>query len=67
MVVALAHNLHMKIVAEGVETAQQAALLRDMKCHYGQGYYVSRPLAAPAAAEYLTRFARAQVCAVVSV
>ncbi len=62
-IVALAHNLHMKIVAEGVETAQQAELLREMQCQYGQGYHFSRPLAAPAAAEFLAKAAGAVSCA----
>jgi diguanylate cyclase (GGDEF)-like protein/PAS domain S-box-containing protein len=43
-IVALAHNLKMNVVAEGVETAQQATRLRDLGCEFGQGYYFSRPL-----------------------
>ena len=54
-IVALAHNLNMKIVAEGVETAEQAEHLRALNCHYGQGFYFSRPLAAAAAAALLAR------------
>ena len=45
-IVALAHNLELNVVAEGVETAEQLALLRDMQCDQMQGYYFSRPLPA---------------------
>jgi diguanylate cyclase (GGDEF)-like protein len=43
-IVALAHNLSMHVVAEGVETAEQLAELRAMGCDYGQGYLYSRPV-----------------------
>ncbi|MBW4496320.1 MAG: EAL domain-containing protein [Oscillatoria princeps RMCB-10] len=47
--VALAHNLGMNVVAEGVETAEQLAQLRDLGCEYGQGYLFSKPVDAEAA------------------
>ena len=31
-------------LAEGVETRDQMELLRQMRCSYGQGYYLSKPL-----------------------
>lgn len=43
-VVALAHQLKMEVVAEGVETSHQADCLRKLGCGYAQGYYYSRPL-----------------------
>ena len=43
-IVALAHNLGMDVVAEGVETAEQFAELRDLGCEYAQGYYFSKPV-----------------------
>lgn len=45
-VVALAHNLHLKVVAEGAETAGQVRLLREMRCDQIQGFYYSKALAA---------------------
>jgi diguanylate cyclase (GGDEF)-like protein/PAS domain S-box-containing protein len=43
-IVALAHNLGMDVIAEGVETAEQLAHLKALKCEYGQGYHFSKPL-----------------------
>jgi EAL domain-containing protein (putative c-di-GMP-specific phosphodiesterase class I) len=40
-IVALAGSLGLSIVAEGVETAEQAAALRDLGCAQGQGYLYS--------------------------
>jgi diguanylate cyclase (GGDEF)-like protein/PAS domain S-box-containing protein len=42
--VAMAHALGLKVVAEGIETAQQRDLLAAMGCDYGQGYLFSKPL-----------------------
>lgn len=44
-IVMLGKNLGMKIIAEGVETAEEAALLREMECDMAQGYYFAKPLA----------------------
>ncbi len=48
-IVTLAHNLGRKVIAEGVETAEQLSLLRSLKCEYGQGYFFSQPLDCEAA------------------
>ncbi len=40
----LAHNLGLKVVAEGVETEAALAVLKRLNCDYAQGYYLSRPL-----------------------
>ena len=39
----LAHNLGLKVVAEGVENKQVLTLLSDLGCDEAQGYYISRP------------------------
>ena len=39
----LAHGLNLKVVSEGVETAEQKQILRDMGCDYIQGYYFAKP------------------------
>jgi EAL domain-containing protein (putative c-di-GMP-specific phosphodiesterase class I) len=49
----LAHNLNLEVVAEGVETAEQLALLRSFKCDQVQGYLISHPLALPELMGYL--------------
>ena len=47
----LAHTLGMDIVAEGVETLEQFATLRDLGCEFAQGYLFAPPLNAQAASE----------------
>jgi diguanylate cyclase (GGDEF)-like protein/PAS domain S-box-containing protein len=46
-IIAMAHALGMKVIAEGVETAQQRDLLAAAGCDYGQGYFFSKPVSAP--------------------
>jgi EAL domain-containing protein (putative c-di-GMP-specific phosphodiesterase class I) len=53
MIIELAHTLRMKVIAEGVETEEQAELLREMGCDMAQGLYFSKPLPAEAAPEFL--------------
>ncbi|HCM28406.1 MAG TPA: hypothetical protein DIC34_18060 [Treponema sp.] len=43
-IISLAHELGKTVVAEGIETAAQADLLRSYGCDYGQGYFFSKPL-----------------------
>ncbi|WP_298190659.1 bifunctional diguanylate cyclase/phosphodiesterase [Novosphingobium sp.] len=40
----LASNLNLSVVAEGIETREQGASLREMGCEYGQGFHLGRPL-----------------------
>jgi PAS domain S-box-containing protein len=46
VIVMLAHGLHLKVVAEGVETQAQVDLLKDIGCELAQGYFYSKPVAA---------------------
>lgn len=43
-IISLAHRLDMQVVAEGVETLEQRAILLEMKCQFGQGYLFAKPL-----------------------
>ncbi|MDQ1813519.1 EAL domain-containing protein [Massilia sp. CCM 9210] len=45
-IISLAHSLRMKVIAEGVETAEQLAFLREHGCDEVQGYFFSRPVGA---------------------
>jgi diguanylate cyclase (GGDEF)-like protein/PAS domain S-box-containing protein len=52
-IVALAHNLNMKVTAEGIETEEQLAQLQQLQCENAQGYFLSRPMDSSAATELL--------------
>ena len=52
-IVSLARNLGMKVAAEGLETAEQLAKLRDLQCELGQGFFFSEPLDAVGARELI--------------
>jgi diguanylate cyclase len=54
-VIDLAHVLGVTTVAEGVESAETAAALRDYGCEMAQGFYYSPPMTAPAVLDLLTR------------
>ncbi|MDA1075018.1 MAG: EAL domain-containing protein [Proteobacteria bacterium] len=43
-VIAMAHQLHMQVVAEGVETVEQLKFLAEQKCEFAQGYLFSKPV-----------------------
>ena len=52
-VIAMAHSLGMRVVAEGVETEEQLAFLRRHACDLVQGYWLSRPLSADACLQFI--------------
>ena len=43
-IIAMAHSLEIKVVAEGIETEEQLRMLEAQGCNYYQGYYFSRPV-----------------------
>lgn len=45
-IIAMAHNLNLRVVAEGVEDEEQLVFLKQNDCDYVQGFYYSRPLPA---------------------
>ncbi|MBP1138294.1 sensor domain-containing phosphodiesterase [Pseudomonas syringae] len=57
-VIAMAHNLKLKVVAEGIETAAQLAFLRRHRCDVGQGYLFDRPIPGEELIEKLKRYPR---------
>jgi EAL domain-containing protein (putative c-di-GMP-specific phosphodiesterase class I) len=52
-IIAMAHSLRLRVVAEGVETADQVKFLRSQRCDIVQGYYFHHPLPEPQAAAAL--------------
>ncbi|MES2262428.1 MAG: EAL domain-containing protein [Pseudomonadota bacterium] len=52
-IIAMAHSLNLKVVAEGVETEGQLQFLRRLRCDEIQGYYFSRPVPAAQFADLL--------------
>jgi diguanylate cyclase (GGDEF)-like protein/PAS domain S-box-containing protein len=53
IIVSLAHKLGVNVTAEGVETKEQLAFLKNLNCEYGQGFLFSKPLDNSAAMELL--------------
>jgi diguanylate cyclase (GGDEF)-like protein len=43
-IVSLAHNLKMRVIAEGIETKEQLEILTNLECDYAQGYLFAKPL-----------------------
>lgn len=43
-IMSMAHDLGMKVIAEGVETDNQLSSLKEMACEYGQGYLFTKPI-----------------------
>lgn len=55
LIVAMAHTLKLKVVAEGTETEKQISALRRLGCEMAQGYYFSRPAPADAITDLLRK------------
>jgi diguanylate cyclase (GGDEF)-like protein/PAS domain S-box-containing protein len=53
--IGMGKSLHMRVVAEGVETPEQLAFLQDGDCPFGQGYYLGLPLTGPECTNILRR------------
>lgn len=60
-VVALARNLGLEVVAEGIETVMQLDQLKALGCEQGQGYYFSEPVDEESATELIQREARGKL------
>jgi EAL domain-containing protein (putative c-di-GMP-specific phosphodiesterase class I) len=56
-IIGMAHNLRLRVVAEGVETAGQLAILRSLGCDVSQGFFLHRPLPSSAAEELMRAYA----------
>ncbi|MBI1891243.1 MAG: EAL domain-containing protein [Burkholderiales bacterium] len=52
-IISMAHNLRLKVIAEGVDNVEQAAFLKAHGCLAAQGFHYSRPVPAPAFTELL--------------
>lgn len=55
-IIKLGHTLGLQVIAEGVESIEQATYLQREGCHEGQGYFYSWPLTADALAQWSTTF-----------
>jgi len=53
-IIALAHTLNKKVIAEGIETVEQLSMLRNKKCDIGQGYFFNKPLLSHEFESYMT-------------
>ena len=56
-IITLARNMGLKVVAEGVETAEQLEHLKDLQCGYGQGFLFSHPNTAEVTEELISKAA----------
>jgi EAL domain-containing protein (putative c-di-GMP-specific phosphodiesterase class I) len=54
-VISMGSHLHMRVVAEGIETREQLEFLQDHECPFGQGYYFSGPVTARECIQLLRR------------
>jgi len=55
MIVAIAHKMGLRVIAEGIESVRQFERLHELGCEFGQGYYFSQPLEAKAALQFMSQ------------
>lgn len=55
-IIAIANSMNRQIIAEGIENAEEAELLKEMGCHEIQGYYLSRPISATEAQDFIENY-----------
>ncbi|MBE0497033.1 MAG: EAL domain-containing protein [Campylobacterales bacterium] len=55
-IVGLAQNMKMDALAEGIETKEQLAFLKELGCGFGQGYYIAKPMPASEVSVFLTQW-----------
>jgi EAL domain-containing protein (putative c-di-GMP-specific phosphodiesterase class I) len=65
-VIAMGRALGLKVIAEGVETTEQLAVLRALGCDVGQGYLFARPMPAAQFFEFMQRHNDSEVTAFAS-
>ena len=56
LIIMLAHNLGLKVVAEGTETEEQVNQLKQLGCEMAQGYFFSKPIATDSIVKLLSSF-----------
>lgn len=44
LIISVSHTLDIQVVCEGIETKKQLSYLKELKCDFGQGFYISRPI-----------------------
>jgi diguanylate cyclase len=54
-IIAMAHELSLEVVAEGVETKEQLKMLQGLGCDYVQGYYLAKPMSASLYEDFMVR------------
>ncbi len=64
-IIAMGHNLQLKVIAEGVETQEQRTFLREHGCHEMQGYLISPPVSAECLQTFLAEHRARPAVAVV--
>lgn len=63
-VISMAHNLNIRVVAEGVETLEQLNFLNEIHCDEVQGFFISRPLPAEQIVDFLKGFSYSKLLTV---